>query len=371
MCWPAFNRWNAPANVPVEDEPLITIDGSFGEGGGQILRTSLALSLITGKPFTIERIRAKRKKPGLLNQHLTAVHAAAEVSGATVRGASLHSSTLVFEPGQVQPGDYRFDVGTAGSTTLVLQTVLPALIVASGPSHLYLQGGTHNMNAPPFDFLQKAFLPLLARMGPKVEATLKRPGFYPAGGGRVAVSVEPVQKLKPLELHERGRVVGQSAHATVSRLPTHIADREVDTIRRKLSWPKDWVTTEEVESDGPGNVVVVEIRSQQVTEVFTGFGRIGVPAERVATGVVREVKRYLDSEVPVGEHLADQLLLPLALAGSGSFRTLPLSGHATTNIATLQHFLEVRIHAEQLDSNVHEVRVNSSDFQAESPPPAL
>lgn len=341
---------------------MITIDGSFGEGGGQILRTSLALSLITGKPFTIARIRANRKKSGLLHQHLTAVRAAAEVGQAKVQGDSLHSSMLAFEPGEVRHGEYRFDVGTAGSTTLVLQTVLPALIVAAGPSQLRLVGGTHNMNAPPFDFLQHAFLPLLGRMGPKVEAALQRAGFYPAGGGQVEVSITPAERLQPLELFERGKTVRQSARATVSRLPMHIAEREVDTIRRKLSWPKDWVTTEEVDSAGPGNVVTVEIRCQHVTEVFTGFGRIGVPAEKVASEVVREAKRYLDSSAAVAEHLADQLLLPLALAGAGSFRTIALSGHTTTNIATIQHFLDVQIRTEQIEKNVFEIRVGTEDL---------
>ncbi len=338
---------------------MITIDGSFGEGGGQILRTALALSLVTGKPFTIEQIRANRKKPGLLNQHLTAVRAAAEVGGAAVEGDSLRSGFLVFEPGEVRAGDYHFDVGTAGSTTLVLQTVLPALILAGGPSQLRLEGGTHNMNAPPFDFLQKAFLPLLERMGPKFEAILERPGFYPAGGGRAAIRIEPAEKLYPLQLLDRGKLVRQSACAVVSRLPMHIAQREVDTIRRKLSWRKEWVTTEEVEADGPGNMVTVEVQSQHVTELFAGFGRIGMPAERVATGVAREVKRYLESGAPVGEHLADQLLVPLAIAGAGSFRTLCLSGHTTTNIQTIQRFLDVPIDTNQLAPEIHEIRVRS------------
>ncbi|NUQ66387.1 MAG: RNA 3'-terminal phosphate cyclase [Pirellulales bacterium] len=339
---------------------MITIDGSFGEGGGQILRTSLALSLLTGKPFAIDRIRAKRKKPGLLNQHLTAVHAAAQVGEATVHGDSLHSTSLVFEPAGVRPGQYRFDVGTAGSTTLVLQTVLPALVLASGPSQLRLIGGTHNMNAPPFDFLQKAFLPLLERMGPKVEATLDRWGFYPAGGGQVSVNIEPVPALKPIELLDRGKIVRQSACAVVSRLPRHIAEREVDTVRRKLSWPKDWVTTDEVDSSGPGNVVTVEVGSRHVTEWFTGFGRIGVPAEKVAGEVVREVKRYIEAGVPVGEHLADQLILPLALAGAGSFRTLPPSAHTTTNIETVKRFLDAEFEIEQIEREVHEIRVRPS-----------
>src|SRR5688572_16449750 len=183
---------------------LITIDGSMGEGGGQVLRTSLALSLVTGKPFRIEKIRAGREKPGLLRQHLTAVNAAAAVGGAHVEGAALGSRELDFRPGPAKPGEYRFAVGTAGSATLVLQAVLPALLTARGASTLVLEGGTHNPFAPPFDFLDKAFLPLLRRMGARVEVALERPGFYPAGGGRFQVRVEPVERLERLDLPSRG-----------------------------------------------------------------------------------------------------------------------------------------------------------------------
>src|ERR1051326_3946650 len=183
---------------------MITIDGSQGEGGGQIMRTSLALSLVTGQPFRMEQIRAKRQKPGLLRQHLTAVEAAKTVGGAEVEGAALNSQTLEFRPRSVTPGNYRFAVGTAGSATLVLQTVLPSLLTASGPSTLTLEGGTHNPLAPPFDFLSCSFMPLIHRMGPSVELELRTPGFYPAGGGKFHARVEPAKRLSPLVLDERG-----------------------------------------------------------------------------------------------------------------------------------------------------------------------
>src|SRR5436305_3346353 len=185
---------------------MLTIDGSEGEGGGQILRTSLALSLVTGQPFRMERIRAKRQKPGLLKQHLTAVEAAKTVGCAEVEGAALSSQTLEFRPGPVTPGNYRFAVGTAGSATLVLQTLLPALLTAAGHSTPTLEGGTHNPMAPPFDFLQKSFMPLIHRMGPSVELKLRRPGFYPAGGGQFHARIEPVKKLSRLDLFDRGSV---------------------------------------------------------------------------------------------------------------------------------------------------------------------
>jgi len=336
---------------------MIAMDGSAGEGGGQILRTAIGLSLVTGKPFHIQRIRAGRAKPGLMRQHLTGVRAAAEVGDARVEGASLGSGQLTFIPAGVRPGEYSFDVGTAGSAALVLQTVLPALILADRPSQLCLRGGTHNTHAPPFDFLQKAFLPLLGRMGPRVEAALDRPGFYPAGGGQVTVAIQPCVKLQPIELLQRGRIVRRLARGMVSRLPRHIAEREVETVRRRLSWPPDCTAVEEVESPGPGNVLIVEVQSAQVTEVFSGFGERGVRAEDVAKGVVREVRGYLDAEVPVGRHLADQLLVPMALAGGGRFRTLAPSEHTRTNIDTLQHFLDVRISCEEIEPGVWEISV--------------
>ncbi|MEZ4528753.1 MAG: RNA 3'-terminal phosphate cyclase, partial [Desulfobacterales bacterium] len=216
---------------------MISIDGSFGEGGGQILRTSLALSLLTGKAFEIRNIRSGRKKPGLMHQHLTALKAAQKIGNADVRGGQLGSGTVIFVPGRVQPGYWHFSVGTAGSCTLVLQTVLPVLLTAGGESELLLEGGTHNPFAPPFDFLARTFLPLLNRMGPEVTATLFRPGFYPAGGGKFRVSVRPCQKLTHLHLTERGEILSRSARAIVAKLPLHIARRELGVIEKKLSWP--------------------------------------------------------------------------------------------------------------------------------------
>jgi len=352
-CKQASRRADGPT---ARKTTMIDIDGSDGEGGGQILRTSLGLSLVTGKPFSIRRIRAGRKKPGLLRQHLTAVRAATQVSRAEVDGDELGSRELTFAPGNVRPGEYRFAVGSAGSATLVLQTVLPCLMIAEGPSQLVLEGGTHNPFAPPFDFLQKAFLPILERIGPRVTAALDRAGFYPAGGGRISVRVEPETRLRRIDLPDRGRIVRRSALGIVSKLPLHIALREVDCIRRKMSLADDCTEARQIDSPGPGNVVLVEIESRHVTEVFTGFGQKGLPAEKVAARVVRKAKQYLKAGVPVGVHLADQLLVPMALAG-GRFRTLAPSSHMTTNVETIERFLDVRIQVEQVESEVHEVVV--------------
>jgi RNA 3'-terminal phosphate cyclase (ATP) len=322
---------------------MLDLDGSMGEGGGQILRTSLALSMVTGTPVRIRGIRARRARPGLMRQHLTAVEAAARVSGAKVEGAEVGSREIVFVPGEVRPGEYRFDIGTAGSTTLILQTLLPALLHAAGPSRLTLEGGTHNPQAPPFDYLERVFLPLLRRMGARIEAVLERPGFYPAGGGRFSVTIDPPARLSGLELLERGEIRSRRAVAILSALPRHVGERELRHVVRETGWDPASQEIREVVSPGPGNVLLLEVESEALTEIFAGFGERGVPAEEVAARALREMRRYLDAGVPVGEHLADQLLLPLALAGAGAFATLPLSLHATTQIDLIPRFLDVRI----------------------------
>lgn len=322
---------------------MLTLDGSIGEGGGQILRSALSLSLVTGIPFRMVNIRAGRKNPGLGRQHLTAVRAAAEVGRARVEGAALGSRELAFVPGGVQPGRYEFSTGGAGSVTLVLQTVLPPLLTAPEPSAFALQGGTHNPFAPPFDFLAKTFAPVLARMGPRLTLDLERPGFYPAGGGRLRARIEPVAALRALELRERGRIERISARALVAALPRHIGQRELQTVQRILALDPAALSLEEVgDPQGPGNALIIEVACQHITEVITGFGERGVPAEMVAERAARAALRYVEAGVPVGPHLADQLLLPLALAG-GAYRTLPPTPHTATNIEVVRRFLDVPI----------------------------
>jgi len=333
----------------------IQIDGSQGEGGGQVLRSSLALSLVTGRPFTIDNIRAKRAKPGLMRQHLTAVRAAAKVGGCKIDNVRIGSIRLDFRPGKVQGGDYAFNIGTAGSATLVLQAVLPALMLAGEPSTLTLRGGTHNPMAPPFDFLERVYLPLVKRLGPNIQATLVRCGFYPAGGGEFQVEIEPVKKLSNLDLTERGEITKRKGRILLAQLPNHIAERERSSLLEKTGWPEKSVVIETVRNSlGPGNVVMLEIASENVTELFTGFGEIGVKAEKVARKAVESYQEYLAADVPVGAYLADQLMLPLAIAawqGSGpsTFRTLPLTQHSRTHIDILQRFLEIEIKAEKVN----------------------
>lgn len=321
---------------------MIRIDGSTGEGGGQMLRSALSLSLVTGKAFRMENIRAKREKPGLLRQHLTAVLAACEIASAQAEGATLGSKILTFTPGSVQSGNYRFAVGTAGSGTLVFQTILPALMTARARSEVIIEGGTHNMQAPPLDFLQKAFLAVINRLGPRVELRLEKYGFYPAGGGRFTATIEPCDRLSTIQLVERGEIERRGAVAIVANLPRNIAQRETDTIVKLLNW--DEQSTQIVEtrnSVGPGNIVLIELTSSNVTEVFCGFGRIGASAESVASEAADAVRSYLVSGAVAGEHLTDQLLLPFALAGGGSFTAEKLNLHSRTNMEIIRCFLPV------------------------------
>ncbi|MBK7876554.1 MAG: RNA 3'-terminal phosphate cyclase [Planctomycetes bacterium] len=328
---------------------MLTIDGSQGEGGGQILRTSLSLALVTGTPFRIERIRAGRERPGLLRQHLTAVQAAARVGSAEVRGAELGSKELEFRPGAVNAGHYRFAVGTAGSAGLVFQTVLPALLRAGGPSTLELEGGTHNPLAPPFDFL--------ARMGARVELALERHGFFPAGGGRFTARIEPARTLTPLVLEERGALVARRARALVANLPAKIGDVELDAARRALGWRESECSVELVrDCAGPGNVLLLEVEHQHGTELVASFGERDVRSATVAERGARELARYLESGVPVGEHLADQLVLPLVLARSGSFVTLAPTEHLRTNLDVVRRFVDVPLALEELGADRWRVR---------------
>ncbi|HEX8456595.1 MAG TPA: RNA 3'-terminal phosphate cyclase [Pyrinomonadaceae bacterium] len=341
---------------------MITIDGSRGEGGGQIIRTSLALSLITGKPFRIYNVRARRERPGLQRQHLTAVRAAATVGGAQVEGASVGATEFSFHPGQVVPGDYTFPIGTAGSTLLVFQTVLPPLMLAGAPSTLTFEGGTHNVHAPPYEFIVKTFLPLVGRMGAGVRLELERYGFYPPGGGRITARIEPAARLAPLELHARGRISARRARALVVKLPPSVGERELTVVAEQLGWGEEACDELRVETSqnahSPGNVLTLEIESEHLTEVFTGIGERSVRAETVAERAAAEARAYLDTDAPVGEHLADQLLIPLALAGGGAYTTGRPTLHTTTNIEVIKLFLDVRITTEQTGANVWKIQVN-------------
>jgi RNA 3'-terminal phosphate cyclase (ATP) len=335
---------------------MLTIDGSAGEGGGQILRSALGLSLVTGRPFHIANIRANRKKPGLMRQHLTAVLAAAEIGNAHIEGAAIGSGNLVFIPGKITPGAYHFSIGSAGSCTLVLQTLLPALILADGPSSLIVEGGTHNPMAPPFDFLAHTFLPLIHRMGAQVSARLDRPGFFPAGGGQVTITVTPASTLQPIELVSLS-TISFSAQTVCAQLPEQIGKRELQVVHNELAIDSDRMSEMHLDHCGPGNTLTVFVHSDQLTETFTGFGRKHVSAEAVALETVQQVRKYIEAASPVGIHLADQLLLPMALAGSGRFRTGKPSSHTLTNIAVIKQFLDINCTCSQVTDTAWEIGI--------------
>lgn len=321
---------------------MIELDVSAGEGGGQILRSALVLSMVTGRPFRITRIRANRQKPGLMRQHLVAVQAAARISGARVTGAELGSSELSFVPGEIAGGDYEFAIGTAGSCTLVLQTLALALLHARTPSTIRVAGGTHNDMAPPLQFLQRAYRPLLQRMGAQIDFSLERHGFYPAGGGIALAAVTPCARLQPIELLARGERRAAYAEALVAGIPASVGERELASVREKMGWDDANLRLNVLPGErGPGNAILLTLEHEHVTEVFAGFGAKMLRAEAVAGQALKEARAYIASGAAVGEHLADQLMLPLALAGGGRFTLSTVSTHALTNAEVIARFLPV------------------------------
>lgn len=339
------------------DSPVV-LDGSLGEGGGQILRTALALSLATGRPFRIENIRAGRRKPGLLRQHLTGVKLAAAIGCAELEGATLGSTALTFRPQACQAGAHHVKVGTAGSTSLVCQAVAPALLFADGPSRLTIEGGTHATSAPPFEFLDAAWGRALRDHGATLRMDLERPGFFPAGGGRVSVAVEPWHAPRPVHLVERGARVSVEAVALVSKIAGAVGERELKVVEQRLGWPKDALHVRTCrDAIGPGNVLILRLAYEHVTEVIVSFGALGRPAEAVARAACSAVRQWLRHEAPVGPHLADQLMLPLVLGAGGVYRTQGLTPHSRTNIDTIQRFLPGTIQVHPAPQGGVDVRI--------------
>lgn len=322
---------------------MLTIDGAEGEGGGQILRSALTLSMLTGTPFRIENIRAGRSKPGLLRQHLAAVRAAAQICGGDVKGAELGATALDFVPGTITPGDYHFAIGSAGAACLVFQTIFLPLARQAAPSRVVIEGGTHNISAPSFEYLDRVFLPAVRPTGFEARLTLRRHGFYPAGGGKLDALIGPVRPAAKLALEDRGSLLTRQGEAVFANLAVDIARREAVKLVRLLSLSEDEVKIREVESSGPGNILWIEIRHERAVDIFSAHGAFGVTSEEVAVKVARQVEKYMASEAAVGPHLADQLMMPLALARGGRFTTLRPTPHTRSNIAVIEQFLPVEI----------------------------
>jgi RNA 3'-terminal phosphate cyclase (ATP) len=326
---------------------MLTLDGSLGDGGGQVLRAALSLSAATGLPFRVTGVRAGREKPGLLRQHLTAVAAAAKVCDARLDGAAVGSRSFSFSPGAVRPGDYAFAIGSSGSAALVLQTLLPALARAGAPSTVTVEGGTHAPGCPPFEFLEKSLAPLLRRMGMDFKLSLHRVGFYVVGGGRVSVNVAAAASFSPLHLLRHHGALHRRCTALVAGLPGEIGVRELELVKRMMDWPEGCFAIRQLaEDEGPGNVVMVEVGSEEVTEVFTACGRRGVRAESVAESALQQATAYLAAGVPVSPHLAEHLLVPMALAAGGSFVTTPLSRCAAGVMELIGMFLGAAVSVE-------------------------
>lgn len=321
-----------------------TIELNGEDGGGQLLRTALALSLRHGKAFSMRNIRMRRERPGLLRQHLTAVQAATAIGAADVSGADPGSQSIHFVPGKVTAGDYQFSTGTAASTTLVLQTLLPALWACDAPSSLRLEGGTHNPMAPCADFISSSYLPSLRHVGVSVHTELQRHGFYPAGGGVLCAAIEPSSVRAGAVLDERGALLGLDAEAIVSALSASIGKRELAIIGQALGLDESALHLHGIRTPvGPGNALVIRARFEHHTAVFTGHGQRGVTAEAVARRLVGQVRRYLASAAFADDYLADQLLLPMAMAGGGVFTCTGISDHMISNARLIEAFLPVAI----------------------------
>jgi RNA 3'-terminal phosphate cyclase (ATP) len=329
----------------------LTIDGSFGEGGGQILRTALALAAILQRPVEIRNIRGGRKKPGLRPQHLAAVKALANVTSAQVRGAYVGSSHLYFEPCQLRGGVYTLDIGTAGSTALVLQAMMPGLLFAKDPSRVTITGGTHVPWSPCFHYLKEVFAPAVSEMGGMVSLEIGPWGWYPKGGGRVVASISPVGGLSALKRTNRGSLKGIYVLSAVSNLPAGIGERQQDQVLKRLQAQGYAPTRIELlkgPSPGPGTVVFLKPEFEKGAAAFTSLGKRGKPAETVADEACSAFFEFTASEAAVDSHLADQLVLYMALAeGRSCFVAETITEHLLTNIWVIEQFLPVAFEVDE------------------------
>ncbi len=329
-------------------QSVIEIDGSYGEGGGQILRTALAFSTILKQPIRITRIRAGRKHPGLQPQHLKSIEALTTLSNSYAEGNQIGSKTITFFPGEIVPGRYEFDIGTAGSVTLLLQAILLPLSLSQGESRLILKGGTHVEWSPPFHYLTEILLPTLARMGVQVEVELQRWGWYPRGGGQIDLKIEPARRLTPILFNQRGaikRIYGLSA---ISNLPKHVAERQREQALRRIERECHFEAEIEVLPDIPskdqGSFLFIVVESEGGKAGFSSLGRRGKRAESVGDEVVDALKDYIVSDACLDAHLPDQLVPFLAIAhGQSSFTTTRVTEHLLTNLWVIQHFLNISL----------------------------
>jgi RNA 3'-terminal phosphate cyclase (ATP) len=334
--------------MDVQEKRLIEIDGSYGEGGGQILRTALALSAILKKPFTIHHIRSKRKNPGLQAQHLEAVEGLARITKAWTEGIKFGSQKITFIPEKILPGDYQFEVRTAGSVTLLLQGIFLPLCLAGGTSRLTLIGGTHVPWSPPFHYFSEVLLPTLELMGVSAEAAIEKWGFYPRGGGEIQLKINPVHELKPISLVDRGSLKKIRGVSAISNLPRHVGERQKEQalkrIQRELKIGAEITILYDVLSKGPGSFLFLLAEYEKTFASFSSLGSRGKPAEKVADEAVDSLKDYIESDGCIDSHLADQIVPFMALAkGNSFFTTTQITEHLLTNLWVIEHFLDVTI----------------------------
>ena len=325
---------------------MLEIDGSFGEGGGQILRCALSLSLLTGKAFHLRKIRANRRpKAGLQPQHLMSVRAAATIGSAKISGDSIGSSDLMFEPGAIVPGKYRFAIGTAGATSLVLHTLYLPLAMQAGPSEITLEGGTHVSTSPCFHFLSTTWLPWMKKLGLRIRLEMTRPGFYPRGGGQIIAHIQSCPSVHSLRMTKYPTITKASGFSAVAGLPDHVARRQARRAVERLKRAGIEAEIEEQEWEGgPGSVLGITFDESPVPASFFGLGERGKPAEKVADEAADQAIAFAEAGAPIDEHSADQLVLPLALAADASeFRVQNISKHLTTNIAVIRMFIDREI----------------------------
>jgi len=305
----------------------IEIDGAFGEGGGQILRSSLSLAAVLGVGFKISNVRLIGK-----------------ICGGDMSGARQWSGEIEYHPGPATADRYSFQVGTAGSTSLVFQTLLPALASCDGPSTVSVSGGTHNPMAPPFESIAECYLPALETIGLRASVELVRHGFAPKGGGELKATVAPWLDSSPLDLTRPVDWEGPEATIVIANLPDHVAFREQETLAKSLRIDESEIAIEPLAGElGPGNAIFVRYRAGGLTALITSFGQPRKRAEQVAREAARDARNFARSHAPVGPHLADQLLLPLALGPGGAFTTSEITEHTRTQAHVIKAFLGIEI----------------------------
>lgn len=357
--------------MPSRQNHTLQIDGSFGEGGGQILRTSLALSCVSQTPVEIVNIRKAREKPGLQPQHLTAINAAMKISGGSAEGAALSSTALRFVPGRTLGGNHYFDVsaikGSAGSASLVIQTILLPLFFADSPSTITVIGGTHVPWSPTFHYLKHVFLRMLSRLNANADVNIEKWGWYPAGGGRVIAKIRPGKEFPAITITERGKLKRVTGISAVSNLPLDIAARQRNQAIKLLSQRGIDAHIEIVNapSIGKGTLFFLLAEFENVSAGFDSLGAIGKRAETVADEACRGMFEYLDRSGSFDPHLADQLIPYLALTkGTSEFSTTVITRHLLTNIWVVKQFLDVDIMVEGKEGGAGRVRIKSRSDRA-------